>query len=159
MLASHSPSTSRVHRFGSIEGQWKQNGPPDAISFTSTHPIVLYGVEIYGVSMGQETYSMKLFVYDDITREEIRKNEASLFTNSIKQTYEVYLSRPLRVPAKRLFTVMILMKGGATHKGVSGERVHVIDGVQIEFCDSNRSSNGTDVNVGQIAGILFNRTQ
>lgn len=159
MLSTRSPSTSRVHRFQSVDGQWKQNGPPDSISFTVSHPIVLYGVEVFGVGSGQETYALKILVYDDITREEIRKNEASIFTNSIKQTYEVLLTRPLRVPARRLFTVMVVMRGSPTHKGVDGERVQIVDGVQFEFSDSNRSSNGTDVNVGQISGLLFNKTQ
>ncbi|KAL4233093.1 BTB/POZ domain-containing protein 3 [Mactra antiquata] len=159
MLTSRSPSHGRVHRFALTDGQWKQNGPPDAISFTVSSPIVLYGAEVYGVAAGKETYSLKIFVYDDITREEIRKNDSSLFTNSIKQTYDVYLTRPLRIPARRVFTVMVLMKGNPTHKGVDGEKVHIVDGVQFEFTDSNRSSNGTDCNVGQIAGLLFNKTQ
>lgn len=159
MLSSRSPSHSRVRRFLTTDGQWKQNGPPDSISFTVTSPIVLYGAEVYGVAKGKETYSLKIFVYDDITREEIRKNDASVFTNSIKETYEVYLTRPLRIPARRVFTLMILMKGSPTHKGIDGERIQIVDGVQFEFIDSNRSSNGTDCNVGQIAGLLFNKTQ
>lgn len=159
MLSSRSPSTARVKRFATTDGQWKQNGPPDAISFTVSQPIVLYGVEIFGVASGKETYAMKIYVYDDITREEIRKNEATVFTNSIKETYEVYLTRPLRIPPRRVFTVMVMMRGSPTHKGVDGEKTLLADGVQFEFSDSNRSSNGTDVNVGQIAGILFNKTQ
>lgn len=159
MLSTRSPAMSRVNRFSTTEGQWKQNCSPDAISFTVSHPIVLYGVEIYGVASGKETYNVKMFVYDDITREEIRKNEASVYTTNIKQTYEVYLTRPVRIPARRLFTVMVIIRGCPTVKGVDGEKVHIVDGVQFEFSDSSKSHNGTNVNVGQIPGLLFNKTQ
>ncbi|KAH3726161.1 BTB/POZ domain-containing protein 6-B-like [Dreissena polymorpha] len=156
---SRSPSVISATRFPGTDGQWKQNGPPDAISFTVSQPIVLYGVEIYGAASGKETYALQILVYDDITREEIRKNDASLFTNSIKDKYEVYLARPLRIPPRRVFTVVVIMKGTPTHKGVDGERTLIMDGVTFEFTDSNRSSNGTDASVGQIPGILFNKTQ
>lgn len=154
-----SPNMSRVHRFTTTDGQWKQNGPPDAISFTVSQPIVLYGMEVYGVAYGKETYTIKIVVYDDITREEVRKNDASVFTNTIRSCYEVYLARPLRIPARRVFTVMISMKGTPTHKGVDGEKVLIVDGVTFEFSESNRSSNGTDVTVGQIPGLLFSKVQ
>lgn len=154
-----SPNMSRVRRFGGIDGQWKQNGPPDAISFSCSQPIILYGVEVYGVAYGQETYPVKMLVFDDITREEVRKNEANIFTNTVKRSYEVHLARPIRVPSKRVFTMVILMRGSPTHKGVDGERVVIADGVTFEFSESNRSSNGTDVTVGQIPGLLFTKTQ
>ena len=161
MLSNSTRSTnmSRVQRFITIDGQWKQNGPPDAISFTVSQPIILYGVEMYGVSYGKETYAVKILIYDDITREEVRKNDANVFTNTIRTTYEVYLARPLRIPPRRVFTVMVVVKGSPTHKGVDGEKVHIVEGVTFEFSDSNRSSNGTDATVGQIPGLLFSKTQ
>lgn len=156
---TRSPSFARVRRFNGTGGKWKQNGPPDAISFTVSLPIVLYGVEVYGVAAGKETYNIKILVYDDVTREEIRNNDVSIFTNTIKDTYDIFLTRPLRIPPKRVFTIVLFIKGHPTHKGIDGDASDTVDGVMFEFSDSNRSSNGTGVSVGQIPGILFNKTQ
>lgn len=159
MLASSwSPNMSKVCRFRTFDGQWKQNGPPDAISFICSSPIVLYGVEVYGSAGARETYNIKLSVFDDL-KEEVRKNDGRITTDTIRNTYEVMLLRPVRVPPSRLFTVVVAMKGSPSHKGVDGQSLHVVDGVTFEFSDSNRSSNGTDVTVGQIPALLFNTTQ
>ncbi|XP_052811518.1 BTB/POZ domain-containing protein 6-B-like [Mya arenaria] len=154
-----SPAMARVRRFAAVDGQWKQNGPPDSISFSVSQPIVLYGIEVYGAASGKETYKLKILVYDDITREEIRKNDSTIFTNNMRDTYDVFLSRPLRIPPKRVFTVVVCLRGQPTHKGVDGEKTEIVDGVTFEFSESNRSSNGTGVNVGQIPALLFNKTQ
>ena len=154
----NSENISRVSRFPSCSGEWKQNGPPDAISFSVSRTIILYGIQIYGTARGQEMYPVKLFVYDD-TKEEMRKTDATIYTNTSKHKYDVYLSEPIRVPARRTFTVMVLTKGGPARKGIDGEAVKVEDGVSFEFSASNKSSNGTDVTVGQIPGLLFTISQ
>lgn len=148
----------RVARFSSCNGEWKQNGPPDAISFSVSRTIILYGVQIYGTARGQEMYTVKLFIYDDL-KEEVRKTDATIYTNSSKQKYDVYLSEPVRVPPRRNFTAVVLMKGGPTRKGADGEAVRIEEGVTFDFSASNKSSNGTDVNVGQIPGLLFTVSQ
>ena len=151
-------SISRVTRFPSCNGEWKQNGPPDAISFCASRTIVLYGIQIYGAARGKEMYPIKVYIYDD-TKEAVRKNDATIYTDTSKQKYDVYLSEPIRVPAKRVFTIMILLKGGPSRKGVDGESTKIEDGVSFEFSASNKSSNGTDVTVGQIPGLLFTLSQ
>ena len=156
--APWSPNMSKVCRFRTYDGQWKQNGPPDAISFVCSNPIVLYGVEIYGSACGRETYNIKLAVFDDL-KQEVRKNDGRITTDNIRKTYEVTLLRPIRIPPSRIFTVMMSIKGSPTHKGVDGQSLQVVDGVTFEFSDSNRSSNGTGVTVGQIPALLFNTTQ
>lgn len=153
-----SPNMSRVSRFRTYDGEWKQNGPPDAISFSCSSPIVLYGIEVFGAAKGAETYNMKLYLFDDM-KEEVRKNDARITTDTLRRAYEVMFARPIRVPPRRVFTVMIILKGSPTNKGVEGSAVHVADGVTFEFSNSNRSSNGTDVTVGQISSLLFNKTE
>ncbi|XP_060588383.1 BTB/POZ domain-containing protein 6-like [Ruditapes philippinarum] len=155
---SSSPNMSRVSRFRTYDGQWKQNGPPDAISFTCSSPIVLYGIEVFGAAKGCETYNMKLFLFDDL-KDEVRKNDARITTDALRRTFDAMYARPIRVPPRRIFTIMVIMKGSPTSKGVDGSSVHIADGVTFEFINSNRSSNGTDVSVGQIAALLFNKTE
>ena len=152
------PSISRVVRFPSCSGEWKQNGPPDAISFTVSRSVVLYGIQIYGTSRGKDTLSVIVCIYDDM-KEEVRKTDATIYTNTSKHTYDVYLTEPIRIPSRRVFTVMVLLKGGPTRKGVDGESVKKEDGITFEFFASNKSSNGTDVTVGQIPGLLFSLSQ
>ena len=154
----NSEHISRVSRFPAYSGEWKQNGPPDAISFVASRTIILYGIQIYGAARGQEMCPVRLLIYDD-TKEEVRKTDATIYTTTSKYIYDVYLSEPIRVPARRTFTAMVIMKGGATRKGVDGETVKVKDGVSFEFSASNKSSNGTDVTVGQIPGLLFTVSQ
>ena len=157
--APWSPNMSKVCRFRTYDGEWKQNGPPDAISFVCSNPIVLYGVEIYGsVSKQRDMFDVKLSVFDDL-KQEVRKNDGRITTDNVRKTYEVTLLRPIRIPPSRVFTVMVSIKGSPTHKGVDGQSLHVVDGVTFEFSDSNRSSNGTGVTVGQIPSLLFNTTQ
>ncbi|XP_045199005.1 BTB/POZ domain-containing protein 6-like [Mercenaria mercenaria] len=153
-----SPNMSRVARFRTYDGQWKQNCSSDAISFTCSSPIVLYGIEVFGATKGTETYNIKLYLFDDL-KEEVRKNDVRITTDTVRRTYDVMYARPIRVPPRRVFTVMVTMKGSPTCKGVDGSSVHVSDGVTFEFCNSNRSSNGTDVTVGQIPALLFNKTE
>ena len=162
MGAPWSPNMSKVCRFRTYDGEWKQNGPPDAISFVCSNPIVLYGVEIYGPACKsgkqRETCNVKLSVFDDL-KQEVRKNDGRITTDNVRKTYEVMLLRPIRIPPSRVFTVMVSIKGSPTHKGVEGQSLQVVDGVTFEFSDSNRSSNGTGVTVGQIPALLFNTTQ
>lgn len=158
LAAPWSPNISRVCRFRTIDGQWKQNGPPDAISFVCSSPIVLYGIEVYGSVVARETYNVKVSIFDDL-KEEVRKNDSRITIDADRKTYDVTLLRPIRIPPSRVFTIMVTMKGRPTHKGVDGQALQVVDGVTFEFSDSNRSSNGTDVTVGQIPALLFNTTQ
>ena len=158
LSSGHSPNVSCVRRFLITDGQWKQNGPPDAISFSVNYPIILYGVELFGCAKGQDTYNVKIMAFDDINRQEIRKNDASIFTNMTKAYYAIKLLRPLRIPPRRVYTIVVSMKGSPTYKGIDGEAVQEADGVTFEFSASNRSSNGTDITVGQIPGILFAKT-
>ena len=152
------PNFCRVTRFRTHDGQWKQNGPPDAISFYCSNPIVLYGVEIYGCATGVETYKIELYLYDDM-KEEISKNHITVATNSVRLTYDVMFARPVRIPPQRTFTVAVHIKGGPCHKGVDGTSFNVSHDVRFEFSNSNRSSNGSDVTVGQIPTLLFNKTE
>ena len=158
LSAPPSPNMSKVTRFRTYDGLWKQNGLPDAISFTCSSPIVLYGIEVFGSSQSQETYRVTLCLYDDI-QDEVRNNEALITTDCIRKTYEVMFARPIRIPPRRTFTLVVTIKGSPTLKGVEGTRIHVMAGVTFEFKDCNRSSNGTDVTVGQIPSLLFNNTE
>lgn len=152
------PNISRVARFASYDGKWKQNGPPDAISFTCSSHIVLYGVEMYGACSGAETYKVKIYLYDDM-KEEVCRNEVVVNTDSYRTTCDVMFPRKVRVPPRRVFTVVVAIKGSPCHKGIDGRAFRERDGVTFEFINSNRSSNGTDVNVGQIPALIFDRTE
>lgn len=154
----NSPNISRAARFRTYDGHWKQNGPPDAISFSCSYPIVLYGIEVFGAAKGAETYNITMYLYDDM-KEEVRKNDSRITTEHIRRTYDIIYSRPIRVPPNRVFTVLVELKGSPTNKGVDGSANHVVDGVTFEFSSSNRSSNGTDVTVGQIPSLLFSKTE
>ncbi|XP_052240825.1 BTB/POZ domain-containing protein 6-like isoform X2 [Dreissena polymorpha] len=157
LLRPDSSNMQRVSRFRTYDGPWMQNGPPDAICFSCSSPIVLYGMEIFGAAVGAETYKVKLYLYNDL-REEVRSNEVTITTDAIRRTYDVMFARPVRVPARRVFTAMVVIKGSPCNKGVGGSKLHAVDGITFEFADSNRSSNGTDVTVGQIPALLFNKT-
>ena len=153
-----SPSISKVRRFRTCDGQWKQNGPPDSICFACSNPIVLYGVEVYGGAGVVETYNVKITVFDDL-KEKVRENDVRITTDVRRNTYDVMLVRPIRIPPSRVFTIVISMTGSPAHKGVDGQSLKVVDGVTFEFKNSNKSSNGTDITVGQIPTLLFSTTQ
>ena len=99
-----------------------------------------------------------MFVFDDLT-EEVRKDDVRSTTDDIPNTYEVILVPPIRILPLRVFTIMIIMKGSLTYKGVDGQTLKRVDGVTFEFRESNRSSNGTGVTIGQMPSLLFNTTQ
>ena len=148
---------SRVSRFIRSDGRWKQNGPPDAISFTCSSPIILYGVEVFGSVRDHESFNVRLYLFDDM-KEEVCNGGALVTSDSFKRTCDVMFSRAVRVPPRRVFTVVISLKGSPCNKGIEGRRRADCDGVTFEFLDSNRSSNGTDVTVGQIPALIFSRT-
>lgn len=144
----------RVTRYKGRSGPWNLYSP-DAISFKCSSTIILRGVQVFGPYKGTDYYSVTLTLFDEF-RNEIRKEEINIFTDKAK-VYDVLLLEPTRVPKERIFTVQVVMKGKPTIHGTRGVPVVVSEDVQFEFINSNRSTNGTDVTIGQIPALLFSK--
>ncbi|KAL3881237.1 hypothetical protein ACJMK2_027693 [Sinanodonta woodiana] len=159
MLSStRSAPTSKAIRFRTVDGSWKLKGIPDAICFTVSKPIILHGAEIYGSTEGPESFLVNVKIFDD-TKQEAMTCDVNIYTTPGQQKYDILLPRPMRIPPFRVFTIQIIIKGATSWRGVDGMIDVVSNGVSFQFMNSNRSSNGTDITVGQIPGILFSNTQ
>ncbi|KAK3608456.1 hypothetical protein CHS0354_035460 [Potamilus streckersoni] len=146
-------SIQRLHRFDDTSGEWRNIGT-DAISFKCSKSIYLHGAIIFGPARAEDTYKVALSVTDDM-KKLLGKNLLTISTNVHHRSYDVTLPSAIRVQSNAVITVEILISGGASYRGVKGKDTVDVDGIQFVFINSNRSSSGTDITMGQIPGLLF----
>jgi len=147
--------TLRVLRYKDIGGPWEFRKGADAIRFQCSNTIVLRGVEIFGPFYESDTYTVDFTLTDDL-KNDIRKEHFTVDARVPHQkTYDVILRNPVRVPAQRIFTVSVKIRGEASYQGLRGSAYVETEGVTFDFYSSNVSFNGTDVTVGQIPALLF----
>lgn len=147
----------RAIRFQGLGKSWQMKAA-DAIDFRVTMPILLRGVQIFGSysDSGTESYRVDIWVHDDM-KADIRHDEKTIIPTNTTKIYDVMLTTPVRVPAERIFTIQLMIRGPPTHQGVDGSAFVIAEGVGFEFINSNKSLNGTDISMGQIPAILFSK--
>ncbi|KAL3881239.1 hypothetical protein ACJMK2_027695 [Sinanodonta woodiana] len=146
-------SFQRVHRFDETSGEWRNIGT-DAISFKCSKCIYLHGAIIFGPTRAEDTYKVTLSITDDMKRL-LGKNQITISANVHQKMYDVTLPSSIRVESNAIITVEILISGGASHRGMKGKDAIDVDGIQFVFINSNRSSSGTDITMGQIPGLFY----
>ena len=139
------------------DGSWYCGGEPDAIAFTTNHPITLHGVLVYGSYIGEGVYDITCSLYD-IADHEVATRRTRLKTSESQHTYPVLLEHPVNITNSKKHTVVVKLtnaEGLDTYQGKGGTTSVNCGVVRFSFSKSKYSRNGTDTKIGQIPGLLF----
>ncbi|VDI75647.1 Hypothetical predicted protein, partial [Mytilus galloprovincialis] len=130
----------------------------NALNFRLNKPILLKGVIIFGPnSLFSEANSQFILEISDISEKRIC-HEMLYFSlaTDLRETIAFELIDPIQLNANQQYTIIVRDIKPTTYYGNSCSSVCTQDGVTITFENSPKSMCGTDVNRGQIAGIMFN---
>lgn len=125
----------------------------DAISFTVSHNLYLYGLSIYGPRDEQEgKYQVDTILYQ-------RKKTVNMETIHITGAgviLPLMFERPVRIDKNCPYTVEIYIQGPETHVGVGGDAKVEVGSVQFTFSNASQvKKNQTNVSRGQIPRLFF----
>ena len=129
----------------------------EAISLQTSHDSVLHGVLIYGCySAGSYKYSVYVRV-KYIDKKELKKLSTTVNTESSQKIYEVTFESVLRLNAGDTCTIEIVMVGRSdTYRGHGGnEQLSYGNGKTVTFIAAPSSNSGTNVERGQIPGLIL----
>jgi len=158
-----------VERFQSFGGGWGYAAHSvEAIQFSSSCNITVLGFLLYG---GRGSHKAKIRLLkiasdDESDAECLAEMSGDISLNHgtrrrammmmTKECGQLMFHTPVNIVANKWYTAWAAVSGGSTECGSNGMAlVHVSEGLTFKFRPSNMSNNGTDVNVGQLPGILF----
>ncbi|XP_046354859.1 BTB/POZ domain-containing protein 6-like [Haliotis rufescens] len=130
----------------------------DAIGFGCDHDFILVGFLLFGPSRyvrGQ--YYVRARVEDDegnVMRGSLMEVEVDVNPND--KFYELPFPTPVRIERKRQYTLLVNVRGEPCFQGTHGNHTVILDDMTFKFFQSERSHNGTTVEMGQIPGLIVN---
>lgn len=147
--------TKCIYRHKTVSNGWCSTDA-NALNFRLNKPILLKGVIIFGPnSVFSEANSQFILELTDISGKRIC-HEMLYFplAADLRETVAFELFDPIQLNATQQYTIIVRDIKPTTYYGNNCSSVCAQDGVTITFENSPKSSS-TDVNIGQIAGILF----
>ncbi|XP_046562621.1 BTB/POZ domain-containing protein 6-like [Haliotis rubra] len=130
----------------------------DAIGFGCDHDFLLIGFLLFGPSRyvrGQ--YYVRARVEDDEGK--VMKGslmEVEVDVNPNDKYYELPFPTPVRIECKRVYTLLVNVRGEPCFQGTHGNHTVLLDDMMFKFFNCERSHNGTTVEIGQIPGLIVN---
>ncbi|XP_045166432.2 BTB/POZ domain-containing protein 6-like isoform X2 [Mercenaria mercenaria] len=156
---SDDSSIQTCMRFNRVsdDGSWCCSGEPDAIAFSTNQNLWIHGTLVYGAYIGEGTYDVTCSIYNSLDSEmvQIRKQ---IKTSEHQLTYVVLFEEAVQVYKDKRYSVLAKLTnpdGIDTYQGTEGNSSVKVGSVKFTFSKSKHSRNGTDVKMGQIAGLLF----
>ena len=135
--------------------EWNYSGEAcDSIQFSVDKAISLLGFGVYGSKGARATYQVTIEL--KFQGVQLRKRCHPLSCDGSNKTFPVHFDRPFRIAANKYYTASLSLRD--TQSGHAGEKgMSCVDsnGITFNFKKSHESSNGTNVNCGQIPEILY----
>lgn len=128
----------------------------DFIRFSCSENIHLHGVTVYGSLDDNGDYDTRVELCSDDDKSVLDSHFTRLNTTKRQHMYEVMFSKPVALKAGKQYTVSLQMKGPPTKLGYGGKVDCTTDGISFRFM--NKSGCRTNVERGQIPGLLFTLT-
>ena len=147
------------HRLSLIDSisDWIQDGNPDAISLQTDKDIILIGISLYGAkTAGHHDVSISVFNDKDEVNPIFEQEGIDLDTNGSQKPKTVIFTKNVLLNANHIYTIVATVKGPGAYNGHGGNGKVSCGGINFTFTKSSKSTNGTDVQVGQIPQIIFN---
>ncbi|CAG2249274.1 unnamed protein product [Mytilus edulis] len=148
--------TKYLHRHTSVNFGWRSTAA-NALTFYSNKSILLKGCIIFEPEINTSVeYSKFTFELTD-NSEKVMCNEVldMQSTTSHNNTIALKLTNQIRLNNDERYTIMVRDIKLSTYYGVNCKSVCNQNGITITFENSPKSKCSTDVNHGQIAGIMF----
>lgn len=147
------PDLSTVTRFREMEGEVKNDGTADAVSFTVDRNVYLYGFGIYGSKKRCEAaYKVDTVV----TR---KKRDILMESISIKGAgviLPVMFEKAVKVEKGKLYTLEVYVHGPDSHRGADGLTSVSDGGTTFKFSKTTTvKGNRTTDQKGQIPRLFF----
>lgn len=148
----------RVTRFQEILGGtfdfWDNDNLCDAISFTSSRDMNLFGVTIFrpfpdGLIRGC------INLYDESNWCMKQQDQLEIVYAENNRTMDIKFKGSVKIQQNRWYTVTQELSGSKSYFGMKGQRQVLGKGVQISFRNSPMDKNNTNVDSGQITGLLY----
>jgi len=136
--------------------QWRYRGRCDSIRFTVSRRIFLTGIGLFGSSNGPHEYKVSLEVkrQDSVIHEE----KTTFLSDGSSSLFPVLLTgSAVQIDAGTIYTICATILGTElSYFGQDGmEHVRCEPDIHFQFYSSAESTNGTGVQGGQIAELLF----
>lgn len=148
----------RATRFQEILGGtfdfWDNDNLCDAISFMSSRDINLFGVTIFRPFQdGLVRGCIKL--YDESYWCMTKQDHLEIVYAENNKTMDIKFKGSVKIQQNRWYTVTQEMSGSKSYFGMKGQRQVQGKGVLISFRNSPMDKNNTNVDSGQITGLLY----
>ncbi|XP_013162054.1 PREDICTED: E3 ubiquitin-protein ligase MYCBP2 isoform X3 [Papilio xuthus] len=152
---------SVVNRFPNHGGGWGySDNSIEAIRFMCDRNILLGGYGLYG---GRGANRAKIRLYDigygggelEVEGQLLAESDDTVFQCAPRERYPILFDTPVPVAANRWYVAWAHINGSSSDCGSSGQSVVIKEDATFYFKTSEMSTNGTDVNAGQIGCLLY----
>ena len=142
------------------ENLWFVGQKADKIDFSCATTVYIHGIVMYGCGVEGADYNAHASILK--TGLPFLSNELSHVSATIPatfpyKTFNIYFPEPVHIAPNVKYTVAVTLQGPRSYWGEGGEQSVTNDGVQFDFYKSSGETNGTDVDHGQIPGLIFSK--
>ncbi|KAH3752539.1 BTB/POZ domain-containing protein 2-like [Dreissena polymorpha] len=145
-----------VGRFKNIGSGWgyKRN-KMDAIVFQCSRDILLKGIQVYGTDQGPGQLAINVRLIQESHRANLATKNVILETDGKRKVYNIFFDEARHITKEIKYSIELIVNGPTTFYGVDGKTRVECDAVQFTFSKSDKGTNPTDVERGQVPGMVF----
>ncbi|KAL5008067.1 hypothetical protein ScPMuIL_013648 [Solemya velum] len=138
--------------------QWwgYSRGLPDGISFTVTRPVLFCGIVLYGCRTTKSQYEISINLTDS-SDTQLLSDDMRVETNPDVPTFDILFRKKIELEQNKQYNICVSIKGERSYFGELGRQSVTTEGVTFSFTNYTGSGNETNVEQGQIPGLLFQR--
>ncbi|XP_052272497.1 E3 ubiquitin-protein ligase rpm-1-like [Dreissena polymorpha] len=140
-----------------LAGGFKRN-KMDAIVFQCSRDILLKGIQVYGTDQGPGQLAINVRLIQEAHRANLATKNIILETDGKRKVYTIVFDETRCITKEIKYSIEIIVNGPTTFYGVDEEASVECDAVQITFSKSDKGTNPTDVERGQVPGMVFEVT-
>ncbi|WAR13505.1 BTBD2-like protein [Mya arenaria] len=145
-----------ICRFKSTASGWGyKRDNVDGITFESSENIQLRGIQLYGTDQGPGELKVTIRLVQQPYRAVLTTKQAIVECNGKQKLYSIFFEQPKEIRKGKRYSFDVIIRGPTTFYGVEGQREVEGDNVKFCFSNSDKSSNNTVIERGQIPGLIF----
>ena len=148
-VARHSGTFSHCWNYGGVN--------KDALNLTVSKPVMLQGVQHFGIKGGK--YTVSLEVKDTINGFSLVKQTGTYSSEkgetNVYYGFDVMFDHPVWLERDKTYEIVSLINGPPSWSVINAKKSDEVQGIQFSFSSSAASGNGTNVNSGQFPALIF----
>lgn len=131
--------------------EWNNDNHVDAIEFDVNKPLSLHGLLLYGNLKNEYTYDVEIKIISASSNVLVHMLPKKIKGSS--KMFQMHFAKSCKINPNEKYTVWVKMNGPRSYRGNYSECVEY-KSYKFKFYKSVHSSNSTDVNIGQIPGLI-----